>query len=91
MKWSKFFSLIMLTTSYIVVLLTFLTAYVSNMRVLITVNSYGEANVELIIFVCSLPPVTQYLIKETLNLIRDMETTNRNRGTIHGCTPSPPT
>ena len=53
---SRIISWIIMVTSYIVLYLTFIVAYISpNMRVLVTINTYGEANLELILLTLAIP------------------------------------
>lgn len=53
---SRIVSWVIMTTSYLVLYLTFLVAYLSpNMAVLVTINDYGEANLELILLTLALP------------------------------------
>jgi len=72
--WKKFLEkstgIIILTSTYIACLYAFLNAYFSQSKsTIITINSYGEANIELILILVTLPVVCLYLynqIKETI-------------------------
>ena len=55
----------MLIATYFTCLLTFMAAYIYPTKsVIVTINSYGEANIELILLLVTLPIVIRYVIKE---------------------------
>ena len=67
--WKKFLEkstgIIILSSTYTSCLYAFINAYFSQSKsTLITINSYGEANIELILLLVTLPLVLKYIVKE---------------------------
>ena len=58
------FSSIIMFSSYIILLYTFLSAYLSPIKtVVVDINSVGEANIELVFLLISIPCVIYYLTR----------------------------
>ena len=64
--WLRIYGYVVALSCYITVLLTFVTAYFNNMRTLVTINDYGEANIEAVILLTSIP----IILKEIHVLIK---------------------
>ena len=69
---------IVVLACYITVLITFTYAYLNDMRVLITINDYGEAVPELILLASSIPIV----LKEICDIVKHDDEDDRKRGRI---------
>lgn len=65
----NYITIILFTTSYIVMLITFATAYLNHNEVLVTLNQYGEANLEAAILLATLPIITFCAYKNIHNFI----------------------
>ncbi len=53
-KWLKLYVGLIVGSCYLITLLTFLSAYFNDMSICVTINDYGEANLELFLFGTSL-------------------------------------
>ena len=66
----KYTGITILSATYLACLYAFLNAYFSSSKsTLVTINSYNEANIELILLLVTFPIVCKYLysqVKETL-------------------------
>ena len=61
----KYTGITILSATYPACLYAFLNAYFSSSKsTLVTINSYNEANIELILLLVTLPMVLRYIIKE---------------------------
>jgi len=54
MKIAKAYVVCIVLTCYITILLTFASAYLNGMQTLVTINDYGEANIEALMLGVSL-------------------------------------
>lgn len=55
---------------YVNMVLTFIVAYIDpGKRVLVTINTYNEANLELMLILLSIPFVLKYLYKELAAIV----------------------
>ena len=63
--WKKIVGVTVLAATYVTCLLTFIVAYIHPSKsTLVTINSYNEANIELILLLATLPIVFSYIVKE---------------------------
>lgn len=64
MKLSTYLGLAFMITNTIVMYILFLGAYFfGNYRILVTINQYGEANIELLMFIVMFPLVLNFIIQ----------------------------
>jgi hypothetical protein len=66
--YAKFIFINLLILNSIILLWIFFTAYVNNYKTLVTINDFGEANIELFIFLLNVPIITYMFfnnLKET--------------------------
>ena len=60
-KLGKLYVICVGLTCYVTILITFMTAYLNDMRTLVTINNYGEANAELLLLGSSFILLIYYL------------------------------
>jgi len=48
---------------YTTLVIIFLFAYTHGMQVLVTINDYGEANIELLLLISAIPLVIEYALE----------------------------
>jgi len=72
-KHLKTWIMAILLACYTTLLIMFIYAYTHGMQVLITINEYGEAQIEILILVFSFPLVLKYvveMVQSTRGLVR---------------------
>jgi len=67
--WKKFLEkytgIGILTATYFTCLITFITAYLHPTRsAIVTINTYNEANIELILLIITFPVICRYIYRE---------------------------
>ena len=62
-KWLKVYAGIVVVSCYVNTLLTFTAAYFNNMQILVTINDYGEANLELLVLGSSFLIMAKWVIQ----------------------------